>query len=205
MQKRPQLHNETTERQIDGETLAYRNLWSEVLNRAIADAESDRYRKSVYGFLCSPACEHLCQLLSLDVQAVRNRVVPRDLQPGLIAQQAALAAANRAAFKQRRQLSYYKRKRRHEQQIHDEILRRKAGAIAPTVGSAAPVATAEPPAALLVPVSLHVAYRSVFTLDVDEFEAELMGLYGRASLGEIEALADRLEMEKAITLQEQMG
>lgn len=204
MQKRPQLHIETTGREFDGETLAYRNLLSEVLNRAIADASINRYRQAVYGFLCSPGCEHLCQLLSVDVQAVRNKVVPPDLQPVLVAQQAALAVASEVAFKQHR-ASYYLRRKRKRLAIQAEIEHRKAGAIAPTVGSVAPVVLAEPSAAQPEPVSLFTAYLSLCTLDIDAFETELMGLYRRSSLGEIESLADRLEIQKAISLQEQMG
>jgi hypothetical protein len=81
MQKRPTtIPTETEGQQYDDETRYCRNVWFEVLNRAIDDVEIERRRMGAFSFFCSSDCEQLCATLSLDVEALRAKFVPADFR-----------------------------------------------------------------------------------------------------------------------------
>lgn len=205
MMKRPRIVT-NIEEHFDEETAAFRNVWFETINRAIDDSTNDRYRKAVLNFFCSDSFAHLCQLLSLDSEAIRNKVVPVELRDQLLAEQAALAA-NPIPFKQHKPLSYFKRRKAKRKALLEEVERRRAQvsqesmAAAPTVPVPMPVAPAEPPAAVLVPVSLYDAYKGILALDIDAFETAIGGMMESNSLERWESLCTRMEVEKAIALQ----
>jgi hypothetical protein len=80
MQKRPAVATEAREQQYDEQTTRCRNLWFEVINRAVDDVVIERRRKSAFAFFCSSDCEQLCATLSLDVEALRAKFVPADFR-----------------------------------------------------------------------------------------------------------------------------
>ncbi len=178
-------------------------LWLHVLLDAVEQAK--RGRKSALAWLFdSEQFALLCAALGFNAVAIRERVVPAEFVAWL--QQVRKAPAPNVTQKPVKE-SYYKRRRRMREAIQAATKCSKPQVSpqpAPTVAIPEPVLPAEPSGVRWGAVSAATTFHAALALPDPLWECELARVIESKTLDEWEAFCDRVEIEQAACLQQQM-